>query len=418
MIIGLFCFFSHIIFRSPDQNVVISNITNGTSYNFKKRAIYTSCACDISNYCDPYCCCDPDCSQEIMKEFDFCLPETTGEKNSLVHCNSSSNETTAGSFSEWFERTMLCIYRDRNLVKGDFYETPGNSSIAVDHRADYYTHSLLYPLSPVKSNENSIKAYDDVIITNINTSTLPKQLDQIPRANSEGFCRMTNIHFLENIDEYCMYDGLVSNIYDYYNIEIIDHSSYSGIFNVSQSNPSLNTLIPIKVAWNILNSNYERKDEGYKFGDIIEGIILNGNITISFGNQVEYTTFSSEVNFSDDIITTVYDGIGSNNEIKVQKENIENFSWSENFSSVIRSLDIYYKTQGDILSPRHYITSIKMNVKGQNFIDQVETIEPIIYISDHTKIQVRNVVRFYELPNNINTKNIGQNEGNTTWTPF
>lgn len=111
---------------------------------------FGDCKCDVSNKCDPYCCCDPDCEGA---SFDgYCLnqiEDLTSIKPSLRLC-SDPEPAENGKLIDWFLRSSLCIYRSNNPSPGDFYTTNGFVESQFEQTRFY---QLFYQTEKPSSNQ-------------------------------------------------------------------------------------------------------------------------------------------------------------------------------------------------------------------------------------------------------------------------
>ena len=100
--------------------------TDNATLTVSRNRALSSCKCDISDQCDENCCCDPDCPTAAFQNvsFDRCLAETVGiddsERRALRFCN-EPEIPGEGTLLDWFQRTMLCVYRTNNPSTGTFY---------------------------------------------------------------------------------------------------------------------------------------------------------------------------------------------------------------------------------------------------------------------------------------------------------
>lgn len=112
----------------------------------KNTNIGNNCACDTSDQCELYCCCDEDCPKSLREEWEKknndgknkCLSNysniKTSEYKALRKCSDPQIEGD-GSLLDWIQRTMLCIYKDnflnnddKNKKHGKYYEIKTKSS--------------------------------------------------------------------------------------------------------------------------------------------------------------------------------------------------------------------------------------------------------------------------------------------------
>ncbi|XP_050964729.1 tectonic-2 [Labeo rohita] len=149
------------------------------------------CPCDVSpGTCDIRCCCDQDCSQEVLRLFATqCLPGPFGGNFSSVpeyQCSAQSSEND----SDWFPFLCVTSPSDNNPFLGLFYN---GGTVSPKPRPSFQALRMTPPVPPINYRQG------DPIFTK------DEQYFTIPQNSGLGQCvQNAPVAFLENFDSQCV----------------------------------------------------------------------------------------------------------------------------------------------------------------------------------------------------------------------
>lgn len=399
-----------------------------STFDLTPHTNFGNCSCDISRNCDPYCCCDPDCSGV---SFPYCL-DSPSMSSKLRLCSSQENEG-GGKVIEWFLRTSLCIQRDNNPSPGSFYDLDFNDfsqNDGEDIESNPSSLNNIFTLDSTNNNDDGVHPFS--VVEGV----------RIPRLSSNGSCQLKPMLYLESVDEYCSSPEKNTSLQNY----TFDNLSYcNGNFSCIRQNTQIDSEsfsnVHIVVKWG--QKPQSMSPTGYHFGETITdrngkdiklGKICTtqnwNNFSIEFGKQTDilcdikerddvFQTCGNEeenytcLNFSNTSIIFLHTNYStspfSNNiennygEIRQEIPDVLNLGEEEYPHLMItQSLSIIYKSIGPIENPQHIISDFKVNYFTAKSIHNL----------------LRMVVRFYEQPNELNIFDNPDMSDVYQWLPF
>lgn len=412
--------------RIKAPNIRFDNVTQteGSTFELTPHTNFGNCSCDVTNQCDPYCCCDPDCSGVL---FPYCL-ETASFQHNLRYCSDSENEG-GGKVIEWFLRTSLCIQRDNNPSPGDFYDLDINFddsniddldgqiqnnpsslrnifSISEDPTRRYWN-----PLSPIKITDSE----------NL----------KIRRRSKNGECEERDLLYLESINEDC-YPRDQNNCSIFLRPSECEQNATCIQNMINQNTVNCNRSYPIHidVKWGEVVEH--PPPSGYKLGEAIQD--GNGNdikvgahcitddwklFPIEFGKQADILCELEPFNYTEENATefdfrnSTITFWPSNYSISPHVNNIPNnvgtiqeeypepmIAKSELY--IVESFTIIYKTIGLKENPQRIISDFKVRYHA---------------FSSHNAT-LRMIIHFFEQPNELNMFDIPSESDLHQWLPF
>ncbi|KAL0213972.1 hypothetical protein P9112_006156 [Eukaryota sp. TZLM1-RC] len=174
------------------------------SVTFQSNTELLICQCDLTvDYCDPLCCCDPDCSENQVDLFgDKCLPEAP-ELPSVEVCTDSTLHSTHLP-STTSSTSPLCVKYIHSELAGLFYPPP--PSLSTSDASDYIsTHSTSWPTAPQPPPLPS--SYEP--LSYLHT---PDGLASFPGPSSTSSCEWNHLGFLKNVDSECVVESLSESV--------------------------------------------------------------------------------------------------------------------------------------------------------------------------------------------------------------
>ncbi|XP_057213614.1 tectonic-2 [Triplophysa rosa] len=144
------------------------------------------CPCDVSpDVCDIRCCCDPNCTQEMLGLFlNQCLPGPFGGSLSPVpdyQCSAQSSENDP----DWFPFLCVVSPSDNNPFLGLFYN---GGTVSPKPRPSFQTHQVTAPVPPVNYRQGDpIFTEADGYFTIPQNSGLGQCVENAPVAFLENF---------------------------------------------------------------------------------------------------------------------------------------------------------------------------------------------------------------------------------------
>ncbi|CAD7927036.1 unnamed protein product [Amoebophrya sp. A120] len=118
----------------------LAGVVAQSSVTIVANADMGTCTCDITaNKCDPYCCCDPDCSTGVQNSGFSSDCITVGASNALesqYSCSSKSyvqevNPRTDVSVLQDDLRNLLCVHIDNSAADGRYFDSSATTAYAT-----------------------------------------------------------------------------------------------------------------------------------------------------------------------------------------------------------------------------------------------------------------------------------------------
>ncbi|XP_069173381.1 tectonic-2 isoform X2 [Procambarus clarkii] len=163
------------------------------------------CPCDLtSNFCDPHCCCDKDCSLRDKKSFTCLEGLNGGHSTDKILDNNCKYQ---GPYSpEWHD--FLCFVTENNPYLGLFYKPEPSIQdfqkylSRVKSDAYSYRHTTAHPQDQERFPYYVLgSSVETAILTNF---TIFKNILSLPQQILNGLCVKTiPIHFLEDFAHVC-----------------------------------------------------------------------------------------------------------------------------------------------------------------------------------------------------------------------
>lgn len=165
------------------------------------------CVCDLTkNSCDEYCCCDTDCTSEIISSWDGdCSAErysSYGSTYCVEDVELYKSNSRRGMKSKSSSSGETCFQIDSSSVIEEFHTIV--NSISTSQVTERNTSSITYKTTMIANKASSDQTY------NVGDSLY---IYAIPVANPFGLCVWSNISFYDNIENVtCSTLGDISSI--------------------------------------------------------------------------------------------------------------------------------------------------------------------------------------------------------------
>ncbi|KAL0248983.1 hypothetical protein GEMRC1_004217 [Eukaryota sp. GEM-RC1] len=157
-----------------------------------------SCLCDLTgNYCDPFCCCDPDCSTFDIESFgDQCFRPYLSHPT-VQFCPSNYNVRSVNFAVETADVATCVLYINTQLA-GYFFPSPPtfSSSRASELLSEHPKSSLFPSLNPQPPSLTSFYNPLDHLGSSFGFAALPTSL-------GGSSCSLFPLSFLNNLNSYC-----------------------------------------------------------------------------------------------------------------------------------------------------------------------------------------------------------------------
>ncbi|KAL0221067.1 hypothetical protein RCL1_000921 [Eukaryota sp. TZLM3-RCL] len=164
---------------------------------FQPNTELASCLCDLTSQCDPFCCCDPDCTSQEISSFNYvCLPETFPFP-SVEIC---PKDTSVSSINfETTKSSSFCVKRINSELAGYFYSLP--SSLPPSDASDFLA-SVHSPVQwPSISDQFGPQAGTSYKTGSILWTSLG--FSSIFSSSSSSSCTFSPIKFRQNSQDQC-----------------------------------------------------------------------------------------------------------------------------------------------------------------------------------------------------------------------
>jgi len=178
--------------------------STATTNNIKPFVDIFDCTCDyLSNICDTYCCCDPDCHADLRSDWtnDGLCTETVEVGGVFERCPDESiltlltNPKSQQNVNIAQISTFLCVEYDMAPYAGYFFVQSSETSSITTREDNFNTQNakITEELSSTASYsryQRGIKVYSEISSPIVSATTRIAKFN-IPKSNPFGFCEST-----------------------------------------------------------------------------------------------------------------------------------------------------------------------------------------------------------------------------------
>lgn len=306
------------------KNFLLVNYTQISTTNSTVSVSETKniapCSCDITpNVCDAYCCCDIECSSELIQswkdaEFNTCSNIPDKDYYSILDCSSldeiyTFNSEISISNYKYPLRDIFCLMYDNSGVKGQFYrnilgmESSQLLSLYnnfINQEEKFYYKNLKTGIDYGVDAESYVQG--DYVRGRVSTNFERDGKVSLYGANQYGQCtRNRPIKFLnENIKVSC--GKRVDYFYQCANTNWKDQVLLNYVFSTFPSNTastisvSINSILYKDYSTGKI-STYKSANDTMELNDMLNTTLISYNSTIKtyqYYNNLNYTSFRTQ----------------------------------------------------------------------------------------------------------------------------